>query len=166
MAKIEGTYEYTQFLLRYPLECNKIILKALRTSGRPLAAAIRRKAPIGKWRKLVKVKAGKSKKSERLYMTAGYSGKKRPAKTKYTDDPNWEWYKAYWKNNGTLRRRDTGHDFIYPIRQRSQRNRNQQGITPRNFYEEAVNGQEQKVERAFVRSIEKQHALLIQQKAR
>lgn len=167
MARIEGTRDYTQFLKRYPLECNKIVLKALRESARPVGIAIRRKAPIEKWRRLVKVKASQSKESGRLYVTAGYSGKKRSGgKDKYGNDPNWEWYKAFWKNNGTLRRRDSNHEFVYPIRSRSQHNRNQEGIRARNFYEQAVEGMEPKVERAFIRSIDKQHEKLIKQKAK
>ncbi|MCR5710732.1 MAG: hypothetical protein K6G79_09665 [Bacteroidales bacterium] len=167
MAKIEGTYEFTQFLKRYPLECNKIILKALRASGRPLAAAIRRRAPIEKWRMLVTVKAAESEESGRLYMTAGYSGKRNGRKKdKYPGDRNWEWYKAFWKNNGTLRRRDPSHDFVYPIRSRSGKNRNQQGIHARNFYEKSVEGMEPKVKQTFIRSIEKQHEQLIKLNAK
>lgn len=168
MSKIEGTYEYTQFLRRYPLECNKIILKALRASARPITNAVRRGSPSDRWRKLVKAKAAQSKKTKRLYVTAGYSGKRGGTKKSsgYEGDANWEWFKAYWKNNGTLRRRDPSHDFVYPIRSRSGKNRNQQGIHARNFYEKSVEGLEPKVERVFVRSIEKQHEQLIKLNAK
>lgn len=180
MAKIEGTYEFTQFLKRYPLECNKIILKALRASGRPLADAIRRGVPVDKnghridrWKKMVGVKAKQSKESGRLYMTAGYrdngktseheNEKQKAGKKKYAIR---EWTKAYWMNNGTLRRRDPSHEFRFGIRARSKNNRNQEGQPHKNFYEKSVEGMEPKVKQAFIRSIEKQHEQLIKLNAR
>lgn len=164
MAYIEGVEEFTGFLRRYPLEANRIIAKALRDSMRPIAAAARRGAPLEKWRKLVRVRSGQSKKTGRLYATAGYGGKRKGQVSKkdaYINDPGWEWSKAYWMNNGTLRRRDPSHQFEYGIRGRSLKNRNQQGITPRNFYEKSVDGADVNTRRLFIRSIERQHQRLI-----
>ena len=177
MSKIEGTYEFTQFLKRYPLECNKIIRKALGASGRIVASSIRRMTPVPKWKRLVKSKVSMSRESGRLYVRAGYFGAKRGSAFKKDGfDSNWEFFKAYWLNNGTLKRRDPDHEFTYPpgvlkVKYDKKGNikskpRNREGITPRNFYEKSVEGLEPKVERVFVRSIEKQHEQLIKLNAK
>lgn len=169
MSKIEGTYELTQFLRRYPMECNKIIKRALTSSMRPVTAAIRRGVPEGRerWKKLVKAKAAQSRTTGRLYVTAGFRDnfkrevEKVAKKTGRTYGIR-EWTKAYFMNYGTLTRRNPNHRFEYPPRGRHSKNK--QGQPAVGFYEKSVEGLETKVRETFVRTIDRQHEKLLNSK--
>ena len=71
-----------------------------------------------------------------------------------TDEPD-DWFKAYWKNYGTLTHRDPGHKFDYPIKPdnwaAAKRRRNRVGQKHENFYDGAVNGPAQN---AFLRAFQ------------
>lgn len=171
MAKIEGTYELTQFLRRYPLECNKIIRKALAASGRPIAAALRRKVPFSSWRKLVKTKTAQSRTSGRLYVVAGlfdngHVSEHEQAKVNAGRKKNAlrEWHKAYFYNYGTLRRRWSGHEFREAPG--GKKSRNKMGQRPHLFYEDAIAGLEARAYPQFVKTIERQHQRLIDKNAK
>lgn len=152
--KIEGTKEACDFLARYPDECKKIILRALRDAVKPITKKVRSAVPVARWKKLVRVKAKESRKSGRLYAVAGMLDNGQVEKGNIR-----EWTKAYFLNYGTLQRRDRSHEFDYAPRGKNSRNK--MGITPRNFYDKAVTGLDGDVTDLFLKSVEKQHERLL-----
>lgn len=153
--KIEGTKEACDFLAHYPKDCKKIILKALREATKPVTRKVRSAVPVARWRKLVKTKAKESKQSGRVYAVAGMLDNGKVEQGKRIRD----WTEAYFVNYGTLRRRDPSHKFDYAPRGKNSRNK--MGISPRNFYDRAVDGLETNVTDIFLASIERQHEELL-----
>ena len=70
------------------------------------------------------------------------------------DDENMRWFHFYWKNYGTLSKRDPSHQFEYPIRNRERRNN--VGQEHENFYEVAVSGYETRFLENFKKSLKEQ----------
>lgn len=158
--KIVGTAEACAFLRRYPLECNKIILRALRESVKPVSTRVRSAVPYPQWRRLVKVKAKESRATGRLYAVAGMRDDGKVQEGSKIPD----WFKAYWLNYGTLTRRDAGHTFTRAPRGSSSRNKKgspKPDNKYRNFYDHAVEGLDKDITDKFLKSIERQHARLL-----
>jgi hypothetical protein len=70
-----------------------------------------------------------------------------------------DWFKAYWKNYGTLKHRDPSHKFKYPIRT-TRKKRNWEGQPHENFFEGAIAGWEGPFMEAFERAMQDQQEKL------
>ena len=66
-----------------------------------------------------------------------------------------DWYKAYWKNYGTLKHRDPNHNFKYPIRTERAK-RNWEGQEAEHFFEGAIAGWEGPFMNAFEQAMKDQ----------
>ena len=122
----------------------KILKKAMTEGGKAAARAMKGKTPK-RWVKLVRYKVGKAL-TEGSTVRIGYYGT-RGAKTRTREIP--DFFKAYWKNHGTLSRRDPEHKFDYPVKPNVVR-RNDVGQYPEKFFEEAIRG----IEEVFVDKVE------------
>ena len=70
-----------------------------------------------------------------------------------------DWFKAYWKNYGTLKHRDPSHKFSTPIRM-NRKKRNWEGQPHENFFEGAIAGWEGPFIHAFEQSMADQQEKL------
>lgn len=122
----------------------RILKKAMTEGGKAAARAMKGKTPK-RWVKLVRYKVGKALTGGST-VRIGYYGT-RGAKTRTSEIP--DFFKAYWKNHGTLSRRDPEHKFDYPVKPNVER-RNDVGQYPEKFFEEAIRG----IEEVFVDKVE------------
>ena len=133
--KIEGMSDYLRTLEKAPDELIKAVKTSMRKAGNELAKSIRPGVPA-KFRKLVRCKVAKAYGSRNLSSAIGLfkgrtSGKEIP-----------QWFKAYWKNYGTLSRRDPSHRFDSPVKGdktvAAKRRRNRLGQFSEGFWEDAL----------------------------
>lgn len=132
---IEGLSDYLRTLDEAPETFVKCVKKAMRKAGARLARDIKAGTPQA-FRPLVKSKVAKARISRNLSGAIGlYKGR-----TTGNDIP--EWFKAYWKNYGTLQRRDPAHRFDRPVKPdgtaAAKRRRNRLGQYNDNFFEAAL----------------------------
>ncbi len=151
--KIEGLDDCIKCLDRAPANVVKMTRTAMREAGKQTARLIRQRTP-GRFRRLVGYKVSKGQLSGNTYALVGYfnkSGKKASNR----DIP--DWFKAYWKNYGTLARRDASHHFVTPVKKgRVPGRRNQMGQPAVNFFEAAIGGWENQFLNAFQNSMKAQ----------
>ena len=126
--KIEGVEDCIRMFEKAPENIMKISQKALKEASKVTAKHIRQKVP-SRWRKIVK------------YKVKNYDGKLSARVGLYGTGKNFDWFKAYWANYGTLERRDTSHEFEYKIKRNVTR-RNNKGQKAQNFFEKATEGWE------------------------
>lgn len=134
---IEGLGDYLRTLEQAPDTLIKCVRKAMRKAGSELARDIRSGTPRS-FQPLVKSKVTKAKLSRNLSSAIGlYKGK-----TSGKEIP--EWFKAYWKNYGTLQRRDPAHRFDRPVKPdnsaAARRRRNNLGQFSEGFFEDSLPG--------------------------
>lgn len=134
---IEGLGDYLRTLEKAPDELLKAVRKAMRKAGNELARDIKPGIPPS-FRNLVKCKVTKAMLSKNLSSAIGlYKGK-------VTGNDIPEWFKAYWKNYGTLARRDPAHRFDRPVKGdgtvAANRRRNKLGQFSEEFWEDALPG--------------------------
>lgn len=132
---IEGLSDYLRTLDQAPDVLVKCVRKSMRKAGNELARDIKAGTPR-EFQPLVKCKVVKAKISKNLSSAVGlYKGKR-----KGNGIP--EWNKAYWKNYGTLKRRDPSHRFDEPVKPdhtaQAQRRRNNMGQFYERFFEQAL----------------------------
>ena len=133
------------------------MLKICKTAARKAASAtaknIRRNVPAT-FKRIVSysVKQGQvTRKTNALIGLFNKKSKKRGRKEVS------DWFKAYWKNYGTSKRRDTSHQFQYAIRHdRDATKRNKEGQYPERFFEQAIKGWENIFVDAFAKSLKEQ----------
>ena len=151
---IEGLAEYLHTLDEAPDVLIKAVKKSMRKAGGELARDIRSGTPQA-FKGLVKCKVVKARISKNLSSAVGlYKGRNR-------GDEIPEWFKAYWKNYGTLARRDPSHRFDRDIKgagtTAAARRRNQLGQYYERFFEAALpSGWEGKYVSSFVGEMKKQ----------
>ncbi|WP_303181901.1 hypothetical protein [uncultured Butyricimonas sp.] len=129
---VEGVREVLELLYDYPKEIDKIAKSALRKAVAPLVRDVKRANPI----KGVKISV-KSLKSFNPGLKYGYFGEVG-GNNRLEVSP---WFKAYWKNYGTMSRRYPGHKFLTGVKGRGRG----KGVRPRLFFENAVEGKENEV---------------------
>lgn len=107
-----------------PENVMKISQKAMREASKATAKQIRQGIPK-RWRKIVK------------YKVKNYDGKLSARVGLYGTNKNFDWFKAYWANYGTLQGRDPSHQFERKIK-RNVKRRNNKGQTAQNFFEASI----------------------------
>ena len=136
---LKGFDDVLRLLNDYPNEINKIAKAALRKAIAPLVKDIKSNNPI----KGVKIKM-KPLKGMNPSLKFGYFGEVGSG-DRLAISP---WFKAYFLNYGTLKRRHPSHLFQNKVRFRKTKQRD--GIRPRLFFDKAVEGKEQQVYDRFV----------------
>lgn len=150
--KIEGLDDCIKCMDAAPANVMKMTRAAMKDAGKVTARDIRSRTP-GRWRRLVGYKVTKGQLSGNTYALVGYfnKGAKKNSNAAIPD-----WFKAYWKNYGTLARRDRNHHFTNPVKGGSKRRRNNVGQHAENFFESAISGWDSRFLSAFQDSMKKQ----------
>lgn len=128
----------------------KIVRQALKDGGKQAAKELRKAMPR-RFKRLVSNKVVKGAVSGDYSALIGAFNKVKSG----TDEPD-DWFKAYWKNYGTLANRDKSHKFDYPIKKLNHKRRNEVGQPHENFYDGAIDPASQAFIRAFRDSIKSQ----------
>lgn len=142
--KIEGLDDCIRAMDRAPENVVKITRISMREASKQTARMIRQRTP-GRFRRLVGYKVTKGQLTGDTYALVGYFNK---GKKKSSDREIPDWFKAYWKNYGTLSRRDASHQFVYGVKPHAKR-RNNVGQPAENFFEQAIDGWDNKFLSAF-----------------
>lgn len=135
---------------RAPENLLKIVKTALREGGKQAAKEIRKAMPR-RFKRLVSQKVVKGALSNDWSVLVGAFNKAKSG----TDEPD-DWYKAYWKNYGTLTRRAKDHTFDYPIKNLNRKRRNEVGQPAEHFYDGAIGPAQAAFLKAFRDSIKNQ----------
>ena len=137
-----------------PSNLLKVVKQALRDGGKQAAKEIRKAMPR-RFKRLVSCKVVKGSVSGDWSALVGAFNKIQSG----TDEPS-DWFKAYWKNYGTLTHRDKSHKFDYPIKPdhwaAAKRRRNNVGQPHENFYDGAIGPAQDAFLRAFQDSVKAQ----------
>ena len=137
-----------------PSNLLKVVKQALRDGGKQAAKEIRKAMPR-RFKRLVSSKVVKGSVSGDWSALVGAFNKIQSG----TDEPS-DWFKAYWKNYGTLTHRDKSHKFDYPIKPdhwaAAKRRRNNVGQPHENFYDGAIGPAQDAFLRAFQDSVKRQ----------
>lgn len=150
---ISGLDDCLRFFDNAPENVVKATRNALRDASKVTAKMIRGRMDK-RFRRLVRFKV-----TNKGHLNAGIGlfndGK---GTGQHADMP--DWFKAYWKNYGTLEGRDPQHHFDQPVNhsktQAAKNRRNRMGIAHRNFYDEAITGWQETFVPAFRESMSKQ----------
>lgn len=150
--KIEGLDDCIKCMDAAPANVMKMARTAMKDASKVTARDIRSRTP-GRWRRLVAYKVTKGQFSGDTYALVGYfnKGAKKNSNTEIPD-----WFKAYWKNYGTLARRDRNHHFVNPVKRGTKRRRNNVGQRAENFFENAIGGWDTRFLNAFRESMKQQ----------
>lgn len=135
----------------------KLAKKAMREGGKAVTKDMRAKIDA-RWRKLVKYKVTGGRNDRDLNCGIGlFNGHQQQGQQPVGKAPIDDWFKAYWKNYGTLTRRDPNHQFTKPIKHSTtsaaKRRRNWIGQRHENFYEALMLGYEDRFYDAFAHTI-------------
>ena len=137
-----------------PSNLLKVVKQALRDGGKQAAKEIRKAMPR-RFKRLVSCKVVKGSVSGDWSALVGAFNKAKSG----TDEPD-DWFKAYWKNYGTLTKRDRDHKFDYPVKPAhwaaAKRRRNNVGQPHENFYDGAIGPAQDAFLRAFQDSVKRQ----------
>ena len=154
---ISGLDDCLKFFDNAPENLVNASRKALRDASKKTSRTLQNRAPK-RWRGLVKYKVtnkGHLNAVFGLFNTKIVQGHQNPHGAGIPD-----WFKAYWLNYGTLDNRDPEHHFLNPVKHgktvAAKRRRNQTGVRPRRFFEEALPGWETIFYEEFQRSLKKQ----------
>lgn len=146
-GKIEGMEEALRALDRSPEVLLKGTKSAMTTAARQTLRMVQGRMPE-RWRRLLRSKVG-----------TGWDGHTTARlglfNTGDGDAKSLDWFKAYWSNYGTLRRRDPMHHFDTPVRQRRPSRRNNTGQPAIHFFEAAMEGADNKFTEVFEAEIDK-----------
>ena len=133
-----------------PKNLLKVVKQALRDGGRQAVKEMRKAMPR-RFKRLVSMKVVKGAVSGDWSALVGAFNKVKSG----TSEPD-DWFKAYWKNYGTLTHRDKSHKFDYPIKHLNRKRRNEVGQPHENFYDGAIGPAQDAFIRAFQDSVKRQ----------
>ena len=133
-----------------PKNLRKVVRTAMKVGARQAAKEIRKAMPR-RFKRLVSYKVKKGRVSHDLNAEVGAFNR-----VKGTGGERDDWYKAYWKNYGTLSRRDKTHQFTEPIKKLGRKRRNEVGQPQENFYDKAIQPAQAAYLRAFQDSVKQQ----------
>lgn len=156
MYRIEGLDDCLRCFDAAPENALKMVDKALREASKRTSRTIRQKMP-GTFRRLVRYKVFRGSVTGNRNALVGLFNKKQKANGS-SEIPDWN--KAYWKNYGTLTRRDPDHVFQQPVKRNVRGRRNNVGQMPEKFFEKAIAGWEEPFFEAFEQSMKKQEQKL------
>ena len=150
---IEGLDDCLRCLEKAPQNVLDIAKSAMRDASKATAKQLRQKTPK-RWRRLIRYKVFTGQVSRDLNALVGAFNPKHK-QTGVSD-----WFKAYWKNYGTLKHRDPQHHFQSPVKRGTARRRNNEGQFPENFWEQVIPGWEKVFFQEFQESMKRQQAKL------
>jgi len=156
LIHIEGLDDCLRCMDAAPSNALKMTQTALREASKKSARTIRQKTPP-RFRRLVKYKVFKGQVTNSQNALVGLFNKKQTTNGSSTVA---DWFKAYWKNYGTLTRRDQQHVFDTQVKRRVARRRNNVGQPHENFFEAAIAGWEGPFMEAFEQSMAEQQEKL------
>ena len=145
-VKIEGLDDCLRCMDAAPENAKKMTKKALRDAAKVTRRQIKMKTPKPFQRLTgfkLKTVNGQPSLQIGLFQKDGQMKKGAPIP---------EWFKAYWKNYGTLKHRDPSHKFDNPIR-KERKKRNWEGQPHENFFEGAIAGWDGPFIEAFEQSM-------------
>lgn len=156
---IEGADELLEILSFDRRKFNAVAKKCFQEAARATAKKIRSDVP-SRWKRLVK---GKSYIAPDGTVASGYGLSYKPKQFNGSKPKKGEqipdWFKAYWKNYGTLEGRDPSHQFRTPVKKSStnaaERRRNRSGEKAENFFEDAIRDHEKTFNDAFHKAVDK-----------
>ena len=158
--KIAGLDDCIKCIDAAPGNVMKMTRNAMKDAGKATARVIRSRTPA-RFRRIVGYKVTKGQLSGNTYALVGYFNKANP---KQSDKEIPDWFKAYWKNYGTLAKRDRSHHFKYPVKPdnttAAKSRRNKVGQRHENFFEAAIGGWNETFYRTFEESMKKQENTL------
>ena len=134
----------------------KVVRQAMKDGGRQAAKVIRQAMPR-RFKRLVSSKVVKGAVSGDYSALIGAFNRAKSG----NNEPD-DWFKAYWKNYGTLTRRDKGHTFDYPVKHLNRKRRNEVGQHAEKFYDGAVGPAQDAFVRTFQDSVKNQEDKLKQ----
>jgi hypothetical protein len=153
---IEGMSDCLRWCDKAPEDMVKLAKKAMREGGKAVTKGMRPKIDA-RWRKLIKYKVTGGRNDKDLNCGIGLFNAHQQQGKQPAGSPVDDWFKAYWKNYGTLTRRDPNHRFDKPIKHAgtaaASRRRNNVGQPHENFFEGALEGYEDAFFNAFARTI-------------
>ena len=152
LIHIEGLDDCLRCMDAAPANALKMTQTALREASKKSARQIRQKTPQ-RFRRLVKYKVFKGQVTNNQNALVGLFNKKQ---TKNGSDDVSDWFKAYWKNYGTITKRDQSHHFDSPVKRGTRSRRNNVGQSHENFFEAAIAGWEGPFMEAFEQSMAEQ----------
>ena len=149
-AYITGLDDALKCFDQAPKNLRNVVKTAMRAGARQAKKEIRNVMPR-RFKRLVSYRVKKGLVSKDLNAEVGVFNKVKGV-GKERDD----WYKAYWKNYGTLARRDSSHQFNEPIKKLGRKRRNEVGQLHENFYDKAIEPAKSAYLRAFQDSVKAQ----------
>lgn len=131
VVRVENLDKVLKRLNNTPKDFGKVVQSSVRAGLNAVKRDISKAAP-SRFKKIVKSSAKRSK--EGVFSgRAGFFAARREIP---------DWFKAYWKNYGTLTRRAAGHKFSTPVKSDSsaaaRRRRNRTGQRAEQFFDAAV----------------------------
>ena len=155
---VEGLEDCLSFIEQSPSLCLKAVMAATKGASRDAARTLTQDVPR-RWRKIISYMVKKDRSGKIQAYVGGFNshGKKgRQHGNQQVED----WFKAYWSNYGTLSRRDSSHQFKYPVRPDSyaaaKSRRNRVGQPAQGFFENAMPRSQQTFMSAFEQYLYKQ----------
>ena len=133
-----------------PSNLLKVVKTALKEGGKEAAKEIRKAMPR-RFKRLVSCKVVKGSLSGDWSALGGAFNKAKSG----TDEPD-DWFKAYWKNYGTLTKRSRDHKFDYPVKKLNRKRRNEVGQPAEMFYDKAIIPAQEAFLRKFQDSVKSQ----------
>ena len=139
---------------RAPDNLLRVVKTALKAGGKEAAKEIRKAMPR-RFKRLVACKVVKGSLSGDWSALVGAFNRAKSG----TSEPD-DWFKAYWKNYGTITKRDPNHHFDSPVKRGTKSRRNNVGQPNENFFEAAIAGWDVPFMEAFEKSMAEQQEKL------
>ena len=138
---VEGLDDIERMFDRFPDNMLKMEKKAMRKASQAVSKSIKKGIPK-RFKKLVKYKMHEDRSGNTYVLIGAYNRKEVSGHQSKKGDPAFDWFKLYWKNYGTLSRRDPNHTFKYSIKPLTPGNKRRQSVgqPAQNFFEKATAG--------------------------
>lgn len=149
-ATIEGLDDALLLFDKMPQNAVKIVKTSMKEASKATKKQIKTKVPP-RFQRLVAYRVKRFRSVQELSALVGLFKPKEKKGEKEVSD----WFKAYWKNYGTIKRRDPSHHFDYPVRHERPK-RNKEGQYPEKFFEQAITGWESVFMNEFQKSLKEQ----------
>lgn len=140
-VKIDGVDDCMRLFDALPDNIIQIEKDAMRAASMAVSSYMKKRTPK-RFRKLIKYKLYEDKFRNNYVLIGFYNRKEVAGHQPESGDPVFDWFKAYWANYGTLKRRDPNHKFKEPIKAKTKSNNRRQSIgqPAQNFFAHAVEG--------------------------